>query len=112
MTLGLAIWFAGGGGVCESQPAAPVSPELTNTEMPSAAAWLKRLSQKSIADRPAIASQLPKLMFMICATRLSTTYWVANTRPPPEKLGALPLTTNLNVDLGDTLIARMTSKVA
>ena len=79
--------------------------------MPSAAAWLKTLSQKATPAGPAFASQLPKLRFMIRAGSgcVSTTYWLVT--PTPLTLAESSLMTSAIVAPGATLVARVTSTV-
>ena len=79
----LSCWVAGAVAKPASQVAAPESMEQTRTEMPSAAAWEKRESQLLTLAEPALASQLPKLMFMTGSLRVLTSYCAAVKMPPP-----------------------------
>src|SRR5580692_1596315 len=112
MEFGLATWLAGGVLKEASHPAAPESPEETNTEMPSAAAALNNASQNCTSDCPASASHSPKLMLMICAGigSVSTAYSLAMLSPsvPPTLL----LTIRSMVAPGAILEDRVTSRVA
>src|ERR1700722_12535784 len=107
-----AAWAAREGLASASHPAAPESPEETNTEMPSAAAALNNVSQNWTADCPYDASQPPKLMLMICAGTglVSTAYSVAI--PSPSAPPASELTIRSTVAPGAMLVVRVTSRVA
>ena len=71
----LAVWLAAGMVPTVSQPSTPVSPEEMRVEMPSAAAWEKRLSQKVTPLLPALASQELKLMLRMGSRRV----WCCNS---------------------------------
>src|ERR1035441_6489411 len=71
-----------------SHPAAPLSPEATNTLMPCAAACCQRLFQNRFPEVPMAASHKPKLELMTGARLWLTIYCAESSAPSVELVDA------------------------